>query len=272
MFDFITDDSFDYDKTKQYILSIQVSLDGFSFLMFHSGENKIVAFKNIPLKISSENLLARRLKEWLESEVLLKKPFESVRVLFFAESFTLVPDEYFEEEYLQNLTSVLFYENACTRTVKNKIDSLNAHLIFPIHAEIIETIHQFFPENLEITHPVAKIIQRPPESKKRNNAVIILSGKYFFMTVIRNNILLLASGFQAIHQNDLVYNVLNAFQQLEIARSETDLYVAGSLKQYAEIEDLLRPYFESIGTLKTEGLISNSELANQSVQLYLTLI
>lgn len=272
MFDFITDDSFDIDKTKQYILSIQVSLDGFSFLMIYPGENRIVAFKNTPLKISSENLLARRLKEWLESEVLMKKPFESVRVLFFAESFTMVPGEYFQEEYRQDLTSVLFNENAGTRIVKNKIDSLNAHLIFPIPADIIDTFHHFFPENLEITHPVAKIIQRPPESKKKNIAVIILSGKYFFMTVTRNNTLLLANSFQAIHQNDLVYNVLNAFQQLETARSETDLYVAGSLKQKTEIEVLLRPYFENIGTLKTEGLISNSEFTNQSLQFYLTLI
>jgi len=272
MFDFITDDSFDIDKTKQYILSIQVSLDGFSFLLIHSGENRIVAFKNTPLKISSENLLARRLKEWLESEVLLKKPFENIQVLFFAESFTMVPDEYFEGENRQDITSVLFPENGGNRIVKNKIDSLNAHLIFPVSADIIDTFHHFFPENLEITHPVAKIIQRPPESKKRNIAVIILSGKYFFMTVTRNNTLLLASSFQAIHHNDLVYSVLNAFQQLETARSETDLYVAGSLKQKTEIEDLLSPYFANISTFKTEGLISNSELANQSLQLYLTLI
>ena len=166
---------------------------------------------------------------------------------------------------------MLFHENTGNKIIENKIDSLNAHLIFPIPAEIIETFHHFFPENIEITHPVAKLLQTPPESKKRNSAVIISTAKYFFLTVTRNNLLLLANSFQSTHQNDLVYNVLNTFQQLGIARSETDLYVAGSFKQNAEIEDLLRPYFENIGTLKTEGLISNPELTNQSLQLYLTL-
>jgi len=271
MFDFSADDSFDVEKTKQYILSIQVSLDGFSFLIIHPGEKRIVAFKNTPLKISSENLLARRLREWLESEELLKKPFESFRALIFTENFTLVPNEYIGDEGHQNLTSMLFHENTGNRIIKNKIHSLNAHLVFPIHAEIIETIHHFFPENPVITHPIAKLLQTPPESKKRNSAIIVSTAKYFFLTVTQKNLLLLANSFQAIHPSDLVYNVLNTFQQLGIARSETDLYVAGSFKQNAEIEDLLRPYFENIGTLKTEGLISNPELTNQSLQLYLTL-
>ena len=272
MFDFITDDSFDIEKTKQYILSIQVSLDGFSFLIIHPTENRIVAFKSTPLKISSENLLARRLKEWLESEELLKKSFESVRLFIFTENFTLVPEEYFGDDWHQDLTSMLFQEEADNKIIENKIESLKAYLVFPIPSEIVEVLQLFFPENLENIHPVAKLLQTPVKSKKRNSAVIVSTKKYFSLIVTQNNKLLLANIFQTAHQNDLVYNVLNTFQQLEIARSETDLYVAGSITQNTEIEGLLKPYFENISTLKTEGTITNPEITNQSLLLYLTLI
>ena len=271
MFDFITDGSFDIEKTKQYILSIQVSLDGFSFLIIHPSEERIIAFKTTPLKISSENLLSRRLKEWLESEELLKRPFNSVRVFIFTENFTLVPVDYFRSEWHQDLTSILFQENASNKIIENKIGSLNAYLIFPLSSDLIEVLQLFFNNNFEIIHPVTKLLQTPLKSKKRNCAVILSTKKCFLLIVTRNNKLLLANSFQTAHQNDLVYNVLNTFQQLGIARSETELYFADSITKTTEIEDLLKPYFENIGTLETEGLITNPEIINHSLQLYLTL-
>jgi hypothetical protein len=272
MFDFITDDSFDVEKTKQYILSIQVSLDGFSFLIIHPSEKRIVAFKSTPLKISSDNLLARRFTEWIESEELLKKQFKSVRLFIFTESFTLVPEEYLGEGWHQDLTSVLFHQNPDYKIMENKIEALNARLIFPLPSDFIEVFQLLFNNNIEIIHPVTKLLQTPLESKKRNCAIIISTKKYFFLIITRLNEVLLANSFQMAHQNDLVYNVLNTFQQLKLARSETDLFVTGSITQNTEIEDLLKPFFDNISILKTEGLITNPEIINHSLHLHLTTI
>ena len=267
MFDFIKDDSFDIEKTKQYSLSIQVSLDGFSFLVVHTSKKRVVAYKSAPLKISSENLLARRLKEWLEKEDLLKKPFSSVCAFIFTENFTLVPAEYSGDKQIENLTTYLFQQDSNNKLIENKIDALNAQLIFAIPTEVMDVLHLQFNNNIKIIHPVTNLLIYPVESKKRNSAVILTTKKYFYLIVTRNSKLILANSFQAEHLNDLVYNVLNTFQQLEIARSETDLYVLGSRNENSEIEDLLKPYFEHISNLKIEGLITNPEIINQSLQL-----
>ena len=267
MFDFIKDDSFDIEKTKQYSLSIQVSLDGFSFLVVHASEKRVVACKNTPLKISSENLLARRLKEWLEAEDLLKKSFSNVCAFIFTENFTLVPAEYSGDKQVENLTSYLFHQVSNNKLIENKIDTLNAQLIFQLSTEVVEVLHIQFNNNIKIIHPVSNLLICPVESKKRNSAVILTTKKYFYLIVTRNSKLILANSFQAEHLNDLVYNVLNTFQQLEIARSETDLYVSGSGNVNSEIEDLLKPYFENISNLKISGLIKNPEIINQSLLL-----
>jgi hypothetical protein len=267
MFDFIKDDSFDIEKTKQYSLSIQVSLDGFSFLVVHDSEKRSVACKNIQLKISSEKLLARRLKEWLEAEGLLKKPFKTVRLFIFTENFTLVPTDYSVDKPIENLTSYMFHQDSNSKLIINKIEALNAHLIFPLPTDVMEVLHIQFNNNIDFIHPVTSLLICPVESRKRNSAVLLTTKKYFYLIVTRNNKLILANSFQAEHLNDLVYNVLNTFQQLEIARSETDLYVSGSRNENSEIEDLLKPYFENISNLKNEGLISNPEIVNQSLLL-----
>lgn len=244
----------------------------FLFWLSTHPKKKIVARKNTILKISSENLLARRLKEWLESENLLKNPFKIVRLFIFTESFTMVPEEYFEDKGHQELTSVIFQENAGNKIIENKIESLNARLIFPVLSEIIEVLHFFFNENPEIIHPFAKLLHAPVKSKKINSAVIISTRKYFFLTVTRNNKLLLANSFQTAHQNDLVYNVLNTFQQLETARSETELFIANGIFDSAEIIGLLQPYFENISLLKTDEMTLNPEITANQLLLYLTLI
>jgi hypothetical protein len=267
MFDLIKDDSFDIEKTKQYSLSIQVSLDGFSFLVVHTSEKRVVAYKNTPLKISSENLLARRLKEWFEAEGLLKKPFKIVSVFIFTENFTLVPADYSGDKPIENLTSQLFQQDSNNKLIVNKIDVLNAQLIFPLPTDVMEVLHIHFNNNIDIIHPITSLLICPVESKKRNSAVLLTTKKYFYLIVTRNRKLILANSFQAEHLNDLVYNVLNTFQQLEIARSETDLYVSGSRNVNNEIENLLKPYFENISNLKNEGFITNPEIVNQSLLL-----
>lgn len=271
MFDLIKDKSFEIQKTKDYILSIQVSLDGFSFLLIDPDEKRIVAYKSTPVLISSANLLARRLKEWLEAEELLKNQFKSVRAIIVTESFTLVPDEYSGREWQRNLTSTLFDKKIHNHFTENKINKLEANLIFPVSQEILGVLHHFFNKNIKIIHPITKLLNATFESEKENQAVILSTKKYFYLIIKHNNKLLIANSFPTIHQNDLVYNVLNTFKQLDVARGETDLYFAGSIEQNNEIKTLLKPFFININNLKTEGMISNPEIIYNSLQLYLTI-
>lgn len=270
MFDFITADSFDIEKTNQYKLSIQVSLDGFSFLVEQPSDKKIVACKNTPLNISSENLIARHLKEWIETEELFRNKFNETRVFIFTEKFTLIPDECYSNEYSRDLVSVLFDVDTETLQV-NKIENLNAHLFFPVQKEVIDVLKLFFP-GTKCFHPASAFLRVPLHLNKRNSSVVITFKKHFYLVVNRKNKLLLANSFQFSHQNDLVYNVLNTLQQLETARIETDLFVAGAVSDNDEIVRLLQPYFENIGPLKIDELVLNHEINNNRLLLYLSQI
>jgi len=269
MFDFIADDSFEIEKTNQYKVSIQVSLDGFSFLAIHAAEKRVVAFKNTPLKISNEKLMVRRLKEWLESEDFFKNSFNEVRVFVFTENFTIIPEEYNSKETQQDLASVLFHQDLDFKLIENKIEPLHARLYFQVQSDITEVLQHFFG-NSECFHPVTKLLQIPFHSNKRNIALIVSMKKYFYLIVKRNNKLLLASSFLYSHQNDLVYNVLNTFQQLETARSETDLIIADVISDSNEIKSLLHPFFENISMLKTDELVINPEIIENHLLFYLS--
>jgi hypothetical protein len=68
-----TDPAFDINRTEEYKLSIQVSLDGFSFSVVHVHENRLLAFGQFPITVSSESFLGRRFTEWLNEVECCKK-------------------------------------------------------------------------------------------------------------------------------------------------------------------------------------------------------
>lgn len=264
MSDFIQEGSFEIAKTKNYILSIQVCLDGFSFLMVDPDEKKVLAKRNALIKISNDGLLSRHLKDWLESEVVFKNPFRTVRIFFYSENFTLIPEEFFGKERQRNLASVLFDKKLSGNFIENRIEDQGVTVFFPVPLDIINVLNQFF-KNIEIIHPIANIIQFGIESGKRNLSVILSSKKFFYLVVFGNGKLLLANSFQNQHPNDLVYNVINSLQQLGIARIETELFVAVAIDQKTEIESFLKPYFDNISILQADELIAKSDLSIHSI-------
>jgi len=272
MFDFTTDDSFEIEKTIQYSLSIQVSLDGFSFTAFDTLKNKVVAFKTTHVKISSENLLVRHLKDWLETESFLKKRFKYVRIFIYSTTFTIIPEEFCGEKLSENLNSLLFQEDTTVELTENKIACINARLVFPVMRDLISLLNQFFNSKKEILHPILAFLSKPVESEKRNCAFIITTQMFFYLVIYRNGKLLFANSFPYLHHTDLVYNVLNSFKLMETARSETELFVCDVMNKNTEIEDLLKPYFKPISKLKTDKTISNHKELNNSLQLHLSTI
>ena len=235
-------------------------------------EKKIIAYKNSSVLISNEILLARRLKEWLDDEELLKKPFQRVRIFFFTENFSLVPDEYFEIDKQKNLASLLFEKKSNNHFFENKIEKLNSFLFSAVPQDIYNVLNHFFNNNIEIIHPVAHLVNASFQLTNRNTAFLLPTKKYFYLVAFRGNKLLLANCFQISHPNDLIYNIINAFQQLEISRKETELFLAGSYNQNNELKDILKPYFENISHLVKISSPANHVIINNTFQHYLSLI
>ncbi len=260
MFDFITDVSFDTEKTKDYILSIQVSLDGFSFLIFHPEEKRVVAFKTQHLKISNSNLLSRHFTEWINSEEILSRPYQKVELFIFTQNFTLIPHEFSGDDLNKDLASVLFHEIENDKILLNKLDNSHSHVVFQVPSELINAFQHFFNHDAEIFHPVTKILQATFTTERNNIAVILHSTKFFFLVIFRKGKLLLANSYQTGHHNDLIYNVLNTFQQLGVARINTHAFIESYAGQNMEIEEALKPYFEKISPFITGVNVANPEI------------
>ena len=126
------EESIDLENTFEYILSIQVSLNGFSFSILYPIENKVLAFKNSPLKISNSGLLARRFKDWYESEEILHRNYQHTKLIVFSDKFTLIPEHLATPSSKEEVSHILFQDGSKLKFAENMVKPLKAKLLFTL--------------------------------------------------------------------------------------------------------------------------------------------
>lgn len=251
MFDFVKDNGFDIEKTSEYILSIQVNLDGFSFLVAHPVEKKILAFQYSPVKSSNEILISRYFKEWIFSNDIFQKNFQKISVVVFSNKFSPIPEIFYHERLKNEIQDVLFGKNGETEIAENYIEKLKARLIFALPKGLNELVNQFFGE-CEIIHPLKLVLKNLPSVHKKYGIALLINTNNFYAVIYNENDVLLVNNFNIAHVNDVVYFVLNTLQQLKISVPETDLFLAGVNNNLPLFSSALQPYFENVAELKPD--------------------
>lgn len=259
MFDFVKDNAFDLEKTSDYKLSIQVSLDGFSFLIADPLEKRILAFANSPVKISNEILISRHFKEWIFSNDIFRKNYQKISVVVFSNEFSPIPETFYREDLKNEISDILFGKNEAKEIAENYIEKLQARLIFSLPKGLYELVTQFFGE-CEIIHPLKLVLNNLPPLQKKYGVALLINTNNFYAVIYNETEILMINNFKTAHTNDVVYFVLNALQQLKIAVPETDLFLAGVHNNFSKFSSALQPYFENIVELKPATEIGNPEI------------
>jgi hypothetical protein len=272
MHDLETDESFDLNNTYEYILSIQVNLDGFSFSVVCPKKNKLVAFKNSLLKISNYSLITRRFKEWIDSETLFQKPFKKIRIIVFGNKFTLIPEQFSGKELKKEIPSLLFEGNNDLEIVKNSLNKQEAQLLFALPNGLNRVIKEQFDE-CEILHPIKIATNLFLETEKDYSLLLIFDSNNFYLTLFNKNNILLTNSFSWAHSNDAVYYVLTVLSQLGIEPQSTDLLYAGKVDKEDETIMILEKQFNKTGVLSGNNPIQIPNVfAGQAIHHNFTLI
>lgn len=263
MHELITEESFDLEKTYEYILSIQVSLNGFSFSIVDP-HNKLLVFKDTLLTISSSNLVTRRFSEWYQSEEILQKPFLKTRVIVFSEKYTLVPEQLYLNESKNNITHILFERSKKTDFAENRIDNLNSRLLFALPDGLNNFIHNSIGE-CKIVHPVKQLIKNLPDTGDKNGVIIFYNENIIYLILFRNDGVMMSNSFKINHSNDVVYFVLATLKKMKIALNTTELFYAGKSSHAEKSGSNLQKYFGAITRLSPSGLTFSKNITEEVI-------
>lgn len=252
MSDLVTDSLFDFNKTTEYKLSIQVNLDGFSFFVLDTTDNRLLAWCKKSVTISNLSFVARRLEEWLNEEELLQHSFKEVKVLFFSEKFTLVPDNIFEDSQKTELLE-LMHPNIKNQSVFH--DALNSdyRLLYSVPTSMYKLLNKNF-NNCSLHHPLFYLVSgmEKMESKKDKKMALWIGSSFFYLLLLNKGVIQIVNAFNFATGNDILYFSLSAIKQLDFAPKNVNVFLSGQMDKIGDLIVKLNKFFDPVDFLKPD--------------------
>lgn len=230
------------NNTDNYIMTIQYSLDGLSFVVFDTVENKFIALKHYHTtekNVSLETLLL----ELQEKESLNFNEFKTVNILIDNNNNTLVPKDYFQEESKEDYLSLLNIKHSNVLT-----DDIAEHNIVNVYS--YDDNLNLSVNNIKIYHSSSILIKkllkefsgRSPETR----AFVNVKNNSYELIIINNDKLVFHNYFNFNTKEDFLYFILFTFDQLNIDNESIPLYFIGFIEEKSPVVELCSRYIRNI--------------------------
>jgi hypothetical protein len=270
----IKTNNLDYLNLLDNQLSIQLSLDGFSFCVHNKFENKISVFEAYEFNennISPQQHLSL-IKEIYTNSSTLSLKYKSVNVTHVNNLVTQVPKPFFDKNklpsYLQYTIKLLEDDYITYDTISNT-EIINVYVPFVNINNYMIDVYGSFIYKHSSTILIEKLLQ---QFKNINKEIcfVNISKNMFEIVIIKNNKLILYNCFDFETKEDFIYYILFEIEQLKINPEEINLQLMGDIEKESELYTILYQYIRNISFYNP--LIFPNELKGIPKHGYFTLL
>ncbi|WP_081817063.1 DUF3822 family protein [Polaribacter sp. Hel_I_88] len=255
-------------ESKNIALSIQFSLDGFSFCVLNSLKNNITYFKDYQFtetQNSPESLL-EAIKSIFKSDANLQLEYNKVTVIHENNLATIVPHKFFSEDALADYLSLNI------KTLKNdfitydEIVTIDAKNVYIPYVNINNYLFQNFGE-FEYKHHNTILVEKLLKANTSDKKVMYVnvSKNTFDIIVLEHQKLILSNSFSYTTKEDFIYYILFTAEQLQLDTMALELYFTGTITKLDAIYKITYKYIKNVFFLESNNAIFKElEIANHS--------
>jgi hypothetical protein len=253
----IVDESFDPALSSSYYLSIQVSLDGFSFCTYDPIRNRFIRFK--------EHLFEKPDTNWnstlnlIKTEDSLKLSYKKVIVLYHTSQYTIIPSSLYKSEKAEALLAFTHHETLDGKSLQtNKIRMADVMNLFAVPTSVIDEISNTLSgTSIHTLHHLTPFLDTEPKmdaSDEKGSVIRLHIGiNQFDIVVFENKELKLCNHFSFSNDNELLYYLLFIYDQAKIQPDKTQVLVSGAINRSSSRYELLKSYCKNISIENPES-------------------
>ncbi len=240
----------DFLNLEDNYLSIQLSLDGFSFCVYNKIQNKIEAFGiyEFDNRNGSPYKQLECVKELFIKEKLLQLNYKSVFVSHFNNLVTQVPQPLFNKkklaQYLQFTVKVLENDFIAYDELENS-EIINVYIPFVnVNNFLLDTYESF-----DYKHSSTVLIENLLNQYKNLDGsfcFVNVTAHNFEIVVIKNKKLELFNFFSFTCKEDFIYYILFTAEQLNLNPEEFELFLMGDIEKESELYDIVYQYIRNV--------------------------
>lgn len=245
-----TNNRIDFNNLEENHISIQLSLDGFSFCIYNKAERAFIAFAEY--QFESDNLTPFQHLEMVEqlfkNDDLLKLKYKTVSVSHFNDLVSQVPLPFFDKnhlsQYLKYTIKVLENDYITYDQLQNS-EIVNVYIPFVnINNFLIDTYGSF-----EFKHSSTILIEKLLSEFKNSDGdfcFVNVSKNNFELVILKDKKVTLFNCFSFKTKEDFIYYILFTIEQLNLNPEELKLILLGNIDAQSELFSILFKYIRNV--------------------------
>ena len=248
------------EVTSKRKLSIQFSLDGFSFCTTNT-HNEVIEFSSYSFSKTknSPELVLEKLQDIFKKEKSLQYDFETVTVIHQNNLNTLVPNEYFKEDALKSYLKYSIKTIATDLITFDELDFMNSKNVYVPYVNINNFLFQNFGE-FEYKHYSSVLLEKLFSIATNDICCYIhVSKSTFDIVIIKNSNLQFFNIFEYKTKEDFMYYVLFTLEQLDLSTEETLVSILGDMEEDSDLFRLMYTYIRNIDFLSSKNAVFNNQ-------------
>ncbi len=248
----IVEFAFATTATQTYELSLLVGADSIYYLV-NDAQLNVLALKSFHFDHRREKSATAHLKAVFIEDEMLKLPFRTTKIVFTTPHFTLVPTKFYDAKsrlaYFENLTTLDGEEHFDVDIIKN----IESHNVYLVENALVAALRTTFPQAhyYHYMTPLIKGYQKMATYRDGHQMFANVRDGQVQVLFFDNQDLVFANSFPYKTSQDLVYFILNVYEQFKLNPEVTPLSISGSLTEDSDIFKVLYRYIRYISFVNT---------------------
>ncbi|MDA9977034.1 DUF3822 family protein [Polaribacter sp.] len=256
------------EKSNHHKLSIQYTLDGFSFCITNLDSQETIHFcaYTFPKTLETPEKLVAHFETIFQEDNHLQEDFKEILVIHQNSLATLVPNKLFREEHLKE------YLDFNIKTLKtdffafDNIDQLAAKNVYVPFVNVNNYLFQNFGE-FEYQHSTTAFIKRLLQTTTTPEKTMFVDvwKDQISVVVLEDKKVLFSNSFSFTSKEDFIYYLLFTAEQLELNTNEFPLFFTGDIQEETEIYKITYQYIRNVDFLRSKNpIFMNSNFSNHT--------
>jgi len=246
----IVDNTFSPGSERNVILSIELSLDGFSFAILDPQHFRYQMLESFHLAHAGQaDELAAELEKFIKEHPLLLGSFERINVAWYQPKYTLVPADLFlhagKDAYHQFCGPTPDYHELKA----DKLNNLEAYGIFPF-PEVLRKKLDFLYPSYRLRHTGTVLIESTLAAFRlgelKADIVLHIKPGHFELMLLEGSRLVFYNSFAYQAFDDLMYFLFYALEQFGLDASQMEAMLAGEISLDSKNYEMLSQYFKQV--------------------------
>jgi len=246
----IIDETFDSNRTESYELSIQASLNGFSYCIKDTVRDLYISLVTSPFEqsLTVDDDWGNTVNQFLSENDILTHKFKKVHFSFESQLFTVVPTDLFIPEKAKQLFELVHSLPDLYEVRFNHIKDINATVLFAIPSTLTSFWLFKQPQTIFVGHPTPLVFLNSLSKASKDEPTIYANfADHFFINVISvNNTLRYCNPFEMHSIEDSAYHLINSCKLNGVDPAKSLITINGSIEESDSLEKLLTNYFKKV--------------------------